>query len=194
MQSAPKTVCLLLVVLSYLSLSFSFPDRKVIAEERSRQDDTEYHDGIAVVDNAAPRVSKDVQLEIVVVRASIPFEGENRVGERNFPPSLSSIRGLLTAVPYRSFQMIENRALQISLKQKKRLAIGDSQLLLIRPLYIRDDRLCLWLKWKDQRGMSVLDSRMHIELGQSMVAGVEGEGNNALILAIRVVGQSEIGH
>ena len=49
----------------------------------------------------------------------------------------------------------------------------------------------MWLRWKGQDGMSILDTRINFGLNETMVAGIEGQSDGmGTVLAVSVAPES----
>lgn len=141
-------------------------------------------------DNAA------ILIHIRAIRASQPVE-------ENAPASLKGdttphadmvkvdarIKDLapkLGKLHFRCFRLISSQREMLPLGKRETVALVDGNMLTLRPLSLDSKRVGLWIKWQDGSGMQVLDTRMHFDLGESMLTGVDGAADSGLILAIDV--------
>ena len=121
----------------------------------------------------------------VQARSKIEHGPADRAVPQTIPDTLKSIRLSLTQAPFSLFEMIDHQTVVVPLRQKSRLRMAKDHVVVIRPLFIDDGRLCLWVKWRDKDGMEVLDSRLYLVLGESVIAGVEEADNAGLLLAMK---------
>lgn len=131
-------------------------------------------------------------VNVRVIRAEEPIapeviDAEANVGQDVVIDSrIDELKQKLTRLPFRSFKLVSAYHDVIGHREKESLKILDGQSLTLRPLRFEDKKLCMWLKWQDSSGVSILDTRVHFELGESMLAGIEGSEDSGVILAIDV--------
>ncbi|MCB0339715.1 MAG: hypothetical protein KDD53_08925, partial [Bdellovibrionales bacterium] len=84
---------------------------------------------------------------------------------------LSDLKNKLKGLHYSNYDLVESHRSEIPFKTVKVIDLGSGQQLTVKPLYRKDDRVCLWVKWNDDKGLEVLDTRMHVNIGESTIAG-----------------------
>lgn len=107
--------------------------------------------------------------------------------KKSFDPSIRDLELQLKHLPFSKFQLVEDQQEQLLMKSKEYIKLSNGDKLSVRPLYMEEGKLCLWLRWVDSDGMQVLDTRLHIEPGKSILAGTESSEKRATVLAIGVV-------
>ena len=99
---------------------------------------------------------------------------------------IEDLRSQLQDLHFGTYQLVSSRSEVIPAKKKQVMLLDNGQKLIIRPISSEKDRVCLWLHWQDASGIKLLDTRMHLESGKSMLAGTDSTDNNGMILAINV--------
>ena len=101
---------------------------------------------------------------------------------------LEDLRGKLQKLHFKTFRLLGTHAQRVPLMQKESIALVRGQTLTVRPLYLADHRIGMWIKWRDAAGMDVLDTRMHFDSDESVITGTdsEGAGGAGVVLAIDV--------
>lgn len=136
-----------------------------------------------------PSMIEHVRVRVRVIKATEPIAEEGVVGEDGaqvVEPQIQDLASKLEKIDFKQFRMITAVREQIGLKRKTTLSLSDGQALIVRPLYVEDRRTGLWLKWLDRGGAEILDTRMHFECGESLLAGTNHRADAGLILAIDV--------
>jgi len=125
-------------------------------------------------------LAEAVTIRVRAIRASgidpstaTSFGDPTRTREINCPRTLGDINGKLSKLPYNSFSLVSSQTETIDLMKKETLYLTGGNELTIRPLYSENGKVGLWLRWIDSDGAKVLDTRMHLATGESMVAGAE---------------------
>ena len=101
--------------------------------------------------------------------------------------SLSDLKPKLTLLPFSSFRLISRKEEEISVKEKESLQLPNGQTLSFRPMYMDNDRVCVWLSWKDADGADILNTRIHFDADESVLTGTDYHDNEGRILAIRAI-------
>ena len=112
---------------------------------------------------------------------------EEAHGARHMDGKLHDISSKLLKLPYRSFQLLSTQKADIKLMTKETLSLPDDRKVTIRPLKMDEDRICMWIKWVDADGSTIIDSRMHFNTGEAMISGSEQSDEEGLVLAIEVM-------
>lgn len=106
---------------------------------------------------------------------------------QSFDPSIKDLELQLKHLPFTKFQLVGDQQEELSMKSKEYIKLANGDKLSVRPLYMNEGKLCIWLRWVDSDGMQVLDTRLHIEPGKSILAGTESSEKRATVLAVGVV-------
>jgi hypothetical protein len=101
--------------------------------------------------------------------------------------SLTDIKPKLSLLPFSSFRLIAKKEEEISLKKKESLQLPNGQTLSFRPMYMENERVCMWLSWKDSDGSDILNTRIHFDADESVLTGTDYHDNEGRILAIRAI-------
>lgn len=128
-------------------------------------------------------VSSSFADTVVRVRSVSALPGE---GEYSIDQSIQDLAAQLKQLPFKTFKLTEERTGRFSMKSKGTLKFASGDKIQLRPLYEDEGRLCLWFRWTDSSGMQVLDTRLHLEPGTSILAGTESSDDRALVLAVGV--------
>lgn len=99
---------------------------------------------------------------------------------------ISDLQSKLENLHYRQFRLVASYQDVVEIMKKQTMLLELGQRLMVRPLYMRDDKIGLWLRWVDSDGAELLDTRMHFKPGESIVTGVDNSGERGTILAINV--------
>lgn len=131
--------------------------------------------------------------ENVVVRVRIvKADDKSMIGFKNFvsndqlDPAISDLKDKLDTLPFEHFVLVSSEELSLPLKKKETISFLGGHSLQLRPLLIENNKVSLWLKWVDAKGVSILDTRMHFDSTQSMLAGTDSTDDTGLLLAINV--------
>lgn len=137
-----------------------------------------------------------LMVHIRTIRASKPLEAGSEVALKSAEERAadivqvdSRIKDLapqLGKLHFKCFRLISSQREIIPLGKRETVGLVEGNQLTLRPLSLDSKRVGMWLKWQDASGMQVLDTRMHFDLGESMLTGVDGAADSGLILAIEV--------
>ncbi len=143
------------------------------------------------VDSASfnPQTESKVIVNVRVIRATDKMDP----GEESFSPDpvkvdrrLKDISFKLQKLPFRAYSLLSSEQKVVPAKKRESFLIASGQSLTVRPLYMEKDEVGLWLKWVDQNGAEILDTRMHINYGESMIAGTDSTPLCGLVLVVDV--------
>lgn len=139
-----------------------------------------------LVGYAGVAAAEDLSFVLVNVRAIRASNPVNRTAaEQTIDARLSDIQSKLKSFEYSRFRMISNQKLQVPLKKRESVNLTEKTTLHVRPLYLEEGRVGMWIKWIDSNSDDVLlDTRMHFNAQESMVTGTNCKNDKALILAI----------
>ena len=127
------------------------------------------------------------QSAMVRIRSVLAYHGDGEA--QSIDPSIKDLEIQLQRLPFTKFQLAEDRRELLSMKSKELIRLSTGDKLSVRPLYMQEGKLCIWLRWVGADGMQVLDTRLHIEPGSSILAGTESSEKRATVLAIGVLPQ-----
>lgn len=133
-------------------------------------------------------IQESVQVKVRMLRA----DDKSIIGFKSFvnntklDPAISDLKDKLESLPFEHFTLASSDERSIPLKKKETIQFAGGQVLHLRPLSIEGDKVSLWLSWEDAKGQSILDTRMHFDSSQSMLAGTDNTDNTGLLLAISV--------
>jgi hypothetical protein len=135
--------------------------------------------------------SRDVQIDVRVIQAQGRIEDPG-TSDKPIPiridSRLSDLADKLRKLPFRGFVFVVGEQRRVPVRRKTTLPLTNGQSLSLRPLYIDSEKVGLWVQWKDRVGTDILDTRMHLDLGQSMIAGTDllNDPSSGLVLAVQV--------
>lgn len=101
--------------------------------------------------------------------------------------SLADLKAKLALLPFNSFRLISSQEQEISLKKKDSFRLPNGQSLTFRPMYMEQERVGMWLSWKEADGSDILNTRLHFDADESVLTGTDYHDNEGRILAIRAV-------
>lgn len=130
-------------------------------------------------------------MTVRLVRATAPFEVQGlqtiSTPGLEIDRRISDLQSKLQNLHYSRFRMVSSYQDVVPLMKKRVMQLDQGQSLAVRPLYIRSDRIGLWLRWVDRNGEQLLDTRMHFEPDESIVSGFDVDGGEAgTVLAVNV--------
>ena len=133
-----------------------------------------------------------VLVEIRAVRATQPIS-EVPSGESPYKPTSMKVDGRirelshkLEKLPFQSFRLMSSETHLVPLKKRETYVLSSGQTVSVRTLYVEKTKVGLWLKWQDQNGVEILDTRAHIEFGESIVLGTDTTDDTGVVLIVDV--------
>lgn len=128
-----------------------------------------------------------VQVAVRFLRASKACQTSPRLTPLVVEASLKDIAEKLEHLPFKNFQVLDAQNKIISVARRENIPLYGGYALDLRPLYVDQDRIGLWLRWTDSRGLRLVDTRMHITPDDTVVTGADGNGEEmGDVLAIKV--------
>jgi len=97
---------------------------------------------------------------------------------------IEDIAHKLEKLHYQSYRLIGSHDKIVPVRRRETINLSSGHTLSVRCLYVKDQRVGMWIKWRDGNGMEVLDTRMHFDSGESMITGTDGHSDTGIILAI----------
>lgn len=105
---------------------------------------------------------------------------------------ISDLRDKLKNLKYRHFALLESTERTVTENQIETVPLYGGHSVALKPVRFGRGRIGLWLRWTDERGSEVLNTKMHFDSRESMLAGMEREGNKGVILAIGVRHENQL--
>jgi len=99
---------------------------------------------------------------------------------------IRDLKSKLEKFYYQKYRLLGKRKEVVPISSRRTLNLVDGHTLTVRPMYIEEKRVGMWLRWNDNKGVNVLDTRMHFDSGEPMLTGTDLGGGKGLILAISV--------
>ena len=137
----------------------------------------------------SPAFSQDsVVVRVRMVRA----DDKSMIGFKSFvnnaklDPAISDLKEKFDSLPFEHFVLVSSEERTLPLKKKETIQFSGGQVLHLRPLFIEGNKVSLWLNWEDAKGQNILDTRMHFDSSQSVLAGTDSTDDTGLLLAISV--------
>lgn len=127
--------------------------------------------------------SGSFELEVRTIRAS--DVGENTPGSGVIDPRLEDLRSQLEQLHYRTFKLLAAERERVLTRKKTIFSLIDGHRFAVKPLYLDGNRVGVWMRWVDGDGAEVLDTRMHLTCGESIIAGTDRESGEGMIVAVR---------
>jgi hypothetical protein len=104
----------------------------------------------------------------------------------DIPSGLNHIKEKLEEVHFKNFKLDSTQSITLPIKEKQKITLNNGDQLALEMLYLEAERIGLWINWQDSSGMELLDTRMHFDTAETMLAGAECEENKGKMLAVRV--------
>jgi hypothetical protein len=109
--------------------------------------------------------------------ASMPAQIDDRIKDLTIK---------LRQLHFREFKLVSEQDKIVPMAKKQAVTIGNGETLTVRPVYVDKHRVGMWLRWQDRDGKQILDTRMHFNCGEPMLAGTDRSSGASTILAITV--------
>jgi hypothetical protein len=133
----------------------------------------------------------DVTIFVRTIEATDPISGDvpqdGGTSDVKMDQALKDLRPKLAQLPFSSFKLIASKEEQLSLKRKEIMHLPNGQSLALRPIYMDQKRVGVWLNWKDTGGADILNTRIHFDADDSVLTGTDCAHDAGLILAIKAV-------
>ena len=100
---------------------------------------------------------------------------------------LLDIKSKLAKYGYHRFRLLDSEERLVEENTVELIGLSEGHSITVRPVSLPHDRIGLWLRWRDAKGIEVLNTKLKFDSQESMLAGVEGEGRSGRVLAIGVV-------
>lgn len=149
---------------------------------------------VALTDPASAEdscVGTKIKLIVRTIQASEPRQPNTQenaeTNSMTLEESLTDLKPKLALLPFSSFRLISRKEEEISLKKKESIQLPNGQTLSFRPMYMENERVCMWLSWKDTDGTDILNTRIHFDADESVLTGTDYHDNEGRILAIRAI-------
>jgi len=142
----------------------------------------------AFADETPVSESNQVRVFVRTIQASDPLDA-NAVADHSVAvdQNLSDLRVKLSSLPFKSFRLISSKEEDLCLRRKETMHLPNGQSLAFRPMYMDEQRVGLWLSWKDESGSDILNTRIHFNTADSVLTGTDASPDTGLILAIKAV-------
>jgi hypothetical protein len=101
--------------------------------------------------------------------------------------ALKDLEPKLAQLPFASFQLLSAKEEVIALKTKNSLQLPNGQILIFRPMYANQQKVGLWLNWRDRDGSEILNTRLHFDSTDAVLTGTDCPHKRGMILAIRAL-------
>ena len=134
------------------------------------------------------RAEEKVKLKVRLLQASdkTMLGFSSFTDDRVLEPQLEDLRTQLETLPYDSFKTVSSEKIVLPIKKANNLALSNGHSVMLKPLSVHGQEISLWLNWKDENGDCLLDTRMHFDSSQAMIAGTDHSPDSGLLLAINV--------
>lgn len=112
--------------------------------------------------------NQGVVLQVRVIKGSLPTQaGSARKFE--YDKRLEDLRPELTRLRYASFSLVTAQRKVVRLAHRETIQLGDGETLTVRPHYLDPEKVGMWLRWVEKSGAPVLDTRLHMNPGRSIL-------------------------
>lgn len=97
--------------------------------------------------------------------------------------SLAPFKDHLLQYPFHNYRIKYMSQISVPVMEKEKFLLSDNESLDLRVLYCEQKRASLWINWKDEAGRELLDTRVHFNKNEPLIAGIEeGEFKGKLLL------------
>lgn len=123
---------------------------------------------------------------------TITCSGKRVVSRKNpivVHDSIRNLKSKLKQIPFKNFNLVSSESITIPSESKQQIKLKNKDSLGLELLYLKQDRVGLWLDWADKEGMRLLDTRLHFDCMETMLAGADTESDTCKMLAISVEGK-----
>ena len=97
--------------------------------------------------------------------------------------SLAPFKDHLLQYPFHNYRIKYMSQISVPVMEKEKFLLSDNESLDLRVLYCKQKRASLWINWKDEAGRELLDTRVHFNKNEPLIAGIEeGEFKGKLLL------------
>lgn len=127
-----------------------------------------------------------VDLNIRRLFAYEPRVGRSRAIAR-IEPEQHDLTSKLSQLHFKSFKLVADETRNLAFDRTASLELGDGHALSIKPSYRAKNKVCLWLRWVDTKGLEVLNTKLHLRSGEAVVTGTEEGSDTGTVLAISAV-------
>jgi hypothetical protein len=128
-----------------------------------------------------------LKVEVRTIKAEgLLKENTEASGEVTVDHEIQDLTPQLERLHYSEFHLVDQQSVVLPPRKRRKLELADGHRIVIRPVAVDGDNICLWLNWKDREGMQLLDTRLRFVAGESMLTGTDHTPEKGLILAIRV--------
>jgi hypothetical protein len=110
-----------------------------------------------------------------------------RIGKLAVDDGLQDLLSKLRQLPYRNYRLGITRDVVVPVKQKQTVRLNGGQVLNLRLLYAEGAKMGMWIRWTDKHGAALLDTRMHFNRSEPMIAGTDSGEKCGHILALSVL-------
>jgi hypothetical protein len=134
--------------------------------------------------------AQSITVRVRSIKAAFHMKAENssagKALSHHIDKALDDLSGQLATLPYQRFRLLDTAEIALHPKQRETVPLPGNNQITLRPLYMQERKVGLWLKWVDGSGKEVLDTRLHFDSERSMLAGTDNTADSAMILAIDV--------
>jgi len=99
---------------------------------------------------------------------------------------MEDLRPKLTQLHFADYRFLSSVRRVVPLNRRETLPLVAGNSLTVRPRYMDQKKINMWIKWQDQTGTPLLDTRMNFNAGESVLTGTDHQADSGLILAIDV--------
>lgn len=145
---------------------------------------SEFHRAEAHVDGA---LAQRVLIVVRFLRASTARTVESdQAAPLSVGAGLQDIAHKLQQLPFKNFEVLDTEQRIVTVSHRDSIPLHGGYQLSVRPLYVEKDKIGMWLRWTDGRGMRLVDTRIHIAPNDTVITGADGSVDFGDVLAIKV--------
>lgn len=100
------------------------------------------------------------------------------------------LRQKLSKLPFAQYRVVTKVSDLVRSNSTRTFNLVNGQIVNLQPIDTTGKAVTMWMRWIGGDGMEILDTRIHFACDETMLAGVDGDQSNGLILAITVSPQA----
>lgn len=130
--------------------------------------------------------SQNVLIRLMVIEGR-DKDSADQHNSIQFDSNLKSVSSKLLSLPFRSYSLLKKQDVDLPINEKQELYIHDNKIQM-RQLGAEKNKFCIWLRWDDESGMNLIDTRLHLRPGETMILGSDATSDSGVILALTATG------
>jgi hypothetical protein len=101
-----------------------------------------------------------------------------------FASSLKQISAKLLPLPFKSYSLASQQNFSIDLNALKELTLYNQSTIKMKVLAHSRNKICMWLRWDDNTGLNLIDTKIYLKPGDTMILGSDSASDEGVVLAV----------